>query len=102
MFKLPLIGALLLALVSPVAAQECDTLVAVQGILDSQGSTNTVVPADDMQGFIDGTVAPLLGEVPEGVTSVLVAIIGDVMVFGLEIDGCMSPPFAFAKTGPSA
>jgi hypothetical protein len=55
-----------------------------------------------MQAFIDGTVAPVLGEVPEGITTVLVAILGDVMVFGLEIDGCMSPPVGFAQTGPSA
>jgi hypothetical protein len=56
-----------------------------------------------MADFIENTVKPaLFGTVPEGVTAVLVAILGDAMVFGLEIDGCMSPPIAFANAGPRA
>ena len=102
--KLALAGALALALfTAPVVAQECQSLPEVQAILDGNGMTHTMVPADDMAGFLEGTVEPIVGELPDGsVTGVLVAILGDVMVFGLEIDGCMTPPIPFAITGPTA
>ncbi len=102
MFKLALAGAFALALSTAVAAQECQTLPEVQAILDGNEMTHTMVPEKDVAGFLEGTVRPVLGTVPEGVTAVLVAILGDAMVFGLEIDGCMSPPIAFANAGPRA
>jgi hypothetical protein len=103
MKNLVIAGALALALFSaPVAAQECDTLDYVKSLLDGNGMTYTEVPANEVQGFLDGTVKTVLGQVPEGVTRVLVAILGDKMVFGLEIGGCMTPPIPFASTGPSA
>lgn len=103
MKNLLIAGALAFALFSaPVAAQECDTLDSVKAILDEGKIVYTEVPAAEVQGFLDGTVKAVLGEVPAGVTRVLVAILGDKMVFGLEIGGCMTPPIAFASTGPSA
>jgi len=102
MFKLALAGAFALALSFPVAAQECQSLTEVQAILDGNKMTHTVIPADEIAGFLEGTAKPVMGEVPEGVTAVLVAILVDTMVFGLEIDGCMTPPIAFASAGPSA
>jgi hypothetical protein len=104
MFKLALLaGALAIAFSFPVSAQGCQTLPEVQAILDGNEMTHTMVPEKDMADFIENTVKPaLFGTVPEGVTAVLVAILGDAMVFGLEIDGCMSPPIAFANAGPRA
>lgn len=103
MFKSAMLaGALALALSFPVVAQECDTLDAVKLMLDTNGMTYTEVPADDVAGFLDGTVKAVLGEVPSGVTAVLVAILGDKMVFGLEIGGCLTPPTVFASTGVGA
>ena len=103
MKNLLIAGALALALFSaPVAAQECDTLDYVKSLLDGNGMTYTEIPADEVQGFLDGTVKAVLGEVPAGVTKVLVAILGEQMVFGLEIGGCMTPPIPFASTGVGA
>ncbi len=102
MFKSAMLaGALALALSFPVAAQECTTMNDVKAILKDP-STYTEVPTDEMQGFLNGTVKAVLGEVPAGVTAVLVAILGDKMVFGLEIGGCMTPPIPFASTGVGA
>lgn len=103
MFKLALLaGALAIAFSFPVSAQGCQTLPEVQAILDGNEMTHTMVPEKDVAGFLEGTVKAVLGQVPEGVTAVLVAILGDAMVFGLEIDGCMSPPIQFANAGPRA
>lgn len=51
------------------------------------------VPDDELADFLTG-VAPILGGVVEADAAV-VAMIGDTPVFGLEIDGCMTPPIPF-------
>jgi hypothetical protein len=95
MKTLALAGALALALcVSPVVAQECATMADVQAIVEGNGAPFKQVPADELQAFLEG-VAPILGGIPEGTTGAIVAMIGDTPVFGLEIDGCMSPPIPF-------
>ena len=87
-----LAGAVALAMSSPVFA--CDTLEGVKEILKAQGASFSVVPADELEEFVDGIV-PVIGGEPEGVTNAIVATMGEVVVFGLEIDGCMTPPIPF-------
>lgn len=87
MLKLALAGALAFALSSPVVAQECETLADVETILVAQNVSFVVVPDDQLEMFLAS-----LGKAPDAATHAIVAIFGETPVYGLEIDGCMTPP----------
>lgn len=96
MKNLLIAGALAFALfASPVAAQEeCLKLADVQAMLDAESNPHKMVPADELAQFLEG-IAPVLGGIPDGTTAAIVAMLGETAVFGLEINGCMTPPIVF-------
>lgn len=96
MRNLLIAGAMALALFStPVVAQEeCMTLSEVQAVVEGNGAPFKKVPDEELADFLAG-VAPILGGIPEGTTAAIVAMLGDTQVFGLEINGCMTPPIPF-------
>lgn len=98
MKNLLIAGALALALFSaPVVAQEdeCLTLSEVEVLVTEGGNPIKRVPDDELPAFLTG-IAPILGgAIPEGTTAAIVAMLGEVIVFGLEINGCMTPPIPF-------
>lgn len=54
-----------------------------------------MVSDDKIQAFVDNVAEPILGGDIEGVTAVILADFGKfggTIVFGLEINGCMTPP----------
>lgn len=83
-----LAGVLALAVfVSPAAALGCETIDYVTNLLDGMGIAYVRIPADELASF-----SVSVGAKPEVVTNAIVALAGDVPVYGLEIDGCMTPP----------
>ena len=96
MKNLLIAGALAFALFAvPAAAQECETIDHVQAAVESGGFPFMRVPDDELAAFLEAIAPAIGGVVPEGVTAAVVAMIGETPVFGLEINGCMSPPIPF-------
>lgn len=75
------------------AAQACTTIAEVQAAVESNGGVFKRVPDAELPAFLE-SLAPVLGSVPVADAAV-VAMIGETPVFGLEIDGCMTPPIQF-------
>lgn len=95
--KLALAGALVLALVSPVAAQQaaapefkdpnCPTLAEVEATLSAQGGSS-----------VELDVKSLLGVTVKQGGKILVANIGGkVVAIGAVIDGCVQPPVGIGE-----
>lgn len=82
--------------VAPVAAQECEnTLASATASLSENGVEFKMMPADKVQAFVDEVVEPMVGGEVEGVTNILLAVLGGTVVFGVEFEnGCLTNPIA--------
>lgn len=83
--------------VNPAYAQECTLKSEVLEIFARDKTEFRDLPAEEMEYFL-ANVAPNFVNIDPSVkvTSVIIATLNGAIVFGMEIDGCLTPPILMA------